>query len=400
MSNHLRFPEMKKSLVPQELNPEHEYVIELRQMAVVGIGEHNYWVLRNKTTGLDIAEIHGAAFDKTMGKLKAVGLPGDSLGFLRRRTSDGPLFEDQVPGLVTKTLEISGPTGEIERRWNNGLASARHFNEKGIGYALLGGSPESRDANSNGAAYSIGRAMEVAPDVLENAPKGTWRLAPGWGRDLHQEYPEIPQPVPSHDKVRIEKLTPKQEPVPFPWEQGKISDDVGKDGGAEGRTRFIAGGTGDDVLVGNAGDDALRAEADRLIGSDDYWRNADKQARTRALFQEIERRERGDQDASEMPDFQNLPYFPDAEEKDSRRDLLDRGEPIEAIPLRFDAVTDDAFISPDALRAENLQAEARDLMAADDYWRDPHKQRRMAAIFKRLYPGTLRTAPLDFGEGA
>lgn len=400
MSNHLRFPEMKRSLVPHGLNPEHEYVIELRQMAVVGVGEHNYWVLRNKTTGQDIAEIHGAAFDKATGKLKAVGLPGDSLGFLQRRTSDGPLFEDQVPGLVTKALEISGPTKEIERRWNNGLASARHFNEKGIGYALLGGSPESRDANSNGAAYSIGRAMEVAPDVLENAPKGTWRLAPGWGRDLHQEYPEIPQPVPSHDKVRIEKLTPKPEPVPFPWEQGKISDDVGKDEDAEGRTRFIAGGAGDDVLVGRSGNDALRAEADRLIGSEDYWRNADKQARTRALFQEIERRERGDRDAPASKAFENLPFFPEAEGKDSRRDRLDRGEPVEAVPLRLDGMADDAFESPDAPRPEDLLAEANDLMAGDDYWRDPHKQRRVAAIFQRLYPGTLRTAPLDFGEGA
>jgi hypothetical protein len=48
---------------------------------------------------------------------------------------------------------------------------------------------------------------------------------------------------------------------------------------------------------------------------------------------------------------------------------------------------------------DDLRAEARELMRADDYWRDPHKQRRVAAIFKRLYPGTLRTAPLDFGEG-
>lgn len=294
MSDHLRFPKMKESLTPQTLNPEHEYVIELRQMPVVGLGEHNYWVLRDNTTGQDIAEIHGAAFDKETGKHKAVGMPGDSLGFLQRRSFDGRLFEDQAPSLVTTTLEISGSAEEIERRWNNGLASARHFNEKGIGYELFGGSPESSAANSNGAAYSIGRAIGVAPEILENAPKGTWRMAPGWGRDLHQEYPEVPQPRMPHDGVRIEKLTPKQQPVPFPWEQGKVSDDA---------------------LVGNAGDGALRVEADRLIGSEDYWRNADKQARTRSLFQEIERREKGDRDTATPPDFQNLPYVPGAEEK-------------------------------------------------------------------------------------
>jgi hypothetical protein len=137
----------------------------------------------------------------------------------------------------------------------------------------------------------------------------------------------------------------------------------------------------------------VRAKADRLIGSEDYWRNADKQARTRALFQEIERRERGDQDALASKDVQNLPYFPGAEDQNSRRDTLDRGEPVEAVPLRFD-------VPADASEDEDLRAEARELMAADDYWRDPHKQRRVAAIFRRLYPGTLRTAPLDFGEGA
>jgi hypothetical protein len=53
-------------------------------------------------------------------------------------------------------------------------------------------------------------------------------------------------------------------------------------------------------------------------------------------------------------------------------------------------------------RAENhaLLAEAEKLTGSNDYWNDPHKQVRVSRIFKRLYPDTVRTAPLNFGEVA
>lgn len=129
---------------------------------------------------------------------------------------------------------------------------------------------------------------------------------------------------------------------------------------------FIAGGSGDDTLYGGSGEDRLKAEADRLIASDDYYRDQDKQARVAALFTEL--------------------YPPDAEPDTAAATTVEN--PFEVAPS-----------APDTEAEEALQAEVNALIASADYWRDPHKQRRVAAIFKRLYPGQVRTAPLDFGEG-
>lgn len=129
---------------------------------------------------------------------------------------------------------------------------------------------------------------------------------------------------------------------------------------------FTAGGRGDDTLYGGSGEDRLKAEADRLIASDDYYRDQDKQARVAAIFTEL--------------------YPPDAEPDTAAATPAE--DPFEIAP-----------VAPDPETQEALQAEANALIASADYWRDPHKQRRVAAIFKRLYPGSMRTAPLDVGEG-
>jgi len=47
---------------------------------------------------------------------------------------------------------------------------------------------------------------------------------------------------------------------------------------------------------------------------------------------------------------------------------------------------------------DDLKAEADRLIGASDYYTNPAKQARVAAIFKKLYPGQIRTAPLNRGE--
>ncbi len=114
----------------------------------------------------------------------------------------------------------------------------------------------------------------------------------------------------------------------------------------------------------------LQAEADRLIASDDYYANGEKQARVATIFKDL--------------------YPPAAEDEPAWN--------VDAAPVDPGFTIEAA--APDTVEAhEALQAEANALIASADYWRDPHKQRRVAAIFKRLYPGQVRTAPLDFGEG-
>jgi hypothetical protein len=147
-------------------------------------------------------------------------------------------------------------------------------------------------------------------------------------------------------------------------------DPLGDARATEGRDAdqddFIAGGSGDDTLYGGSGEDRLKTKADRLIASDNYYRDQDKQARVAAIFTEL--------------------YPPDAEPDTAAAATVE--DSFGVAPADLDAETQ-----------ETLQAEANALIASADYWRDPHKQRRVAAIFKRLYPGSIRTAPLDFGEG-
>jgi hypothetical protein len=420
MNGHARFSDLSRTLIPLEFAAGHEYAIELRQFPIVGVGEHNYWILRDLTTGKDVAELHGHSFDKTTGEPKMnFGGSGDLLGFVQ---SSRRYFKTQDGVHVTTALEISGPSKEIERRWNAGLASAGHFNGKRIAYDLLGGSPESGEANSNGAARSIGAAMGLPPAVLESAPKGTWRAVPGWkGRDLHEEHSDVPRPEPwgsskddAGNGVRIRKITPRIEPVTPPTDLGMAPADG--DGAApktmglfaESRDdQTLSGGSGNDALLGGSGNHRfldnvtnadLDAEAERLIASRNYYDNADKQTRIAAIFKEIVRREGSGRQRRE----EGAPRILESPDPTATSDdpvMLEPVRIIEPFPFARD-FTAAAAVTPDATETrETLLAEADDLIATNDYYRDPHKQRRVAAIFRRLYPGQIRTAPLDSGEG-
>jgi hypothetical protein len=126
----------------------------------------------------------------------------------------------------------------------------------------------------------------------------------------------------------------------------------------------------------------LTAEAESLIASADYWSDPQKQARSAQLFKEIVRHEESEAKQS-------------ANEADAATAGfgLELSGLLDPFPFAGDPLAK-------TLSKDDLEAEADDLIGADDYWDNPHKQHRVAAIFKTLYPGTVRTAPLDFGEGA
>lgn len=192
--------------------------------------------------------------------------------------------------------------------------------------------------NSN--SFAAGAAKASGLDITKALPEGvTPQMVPGVNNPI--EDPNNP-PVPEH------YFAP---PVPFP--------ELQREGASNEPAR--------PDRAGGAGNDALLAEADGLIGSDDYYGSESKQARVTAIFR-------------------RLHPSPDEES------LSPEEEPL--APSESPRPMEDADVLP-----EDLEAEIGELMAADDYWRNPRKQRRAAAIFKRLYPGQHRTAPLDFGEG-
>jgi len=139
----------------------------------------------------------------------------------------------------------------------------------------------------------------------------------------------------------------------------------------------------------------LRDEADVLIASDDYWRNPEKQARVRTIFQTITPPTAPDSDALAPTPINGFPILPNSDAED----LTMLPSMLESSPNDQDAF-DSARTIETGDPAADLLAEADALIGSADYWRSRAKQARVAAIFKHLYPGTLRTAPLDFGEGA
>lgn len=185
---------------------------------------------------------------------------------------------------------------------------------------------------------------------------------------------------------QMEKMTHDSPDIPFADDPVQ-SDDKGESEGKEEKGEDHSG----------AEDEDIEAEADRLIASEDYYVNPRKQSRVAAIFKQLYPAE-----ASLPDDYETASTWPTrnlALVADNSA-TIDPMQIIEPSSLdRIDAPMEVG--TPDTLATnEGLLAEARELMQADDYWRDPHKQRRVAAIFKRLYPGTLRTAPLDFGEEA
>jgi hypothetical protein len=155
--------------------------------------------------------------------------------------------------------------------------------------------------------------------------------------------------------------------------------------------------------IGNA--DSRRkvsfAGAGEPVASNDRHENPQKQPRAKAAFDEFPR-------LAPVPKPLEIPHdaSPTRREEDmaSLRQLDDSmmTGPVKFVdPMLYEWRSRND--GPVAVVAEEerdqLEAEAKGLIAANDYYDDLHKQRRVAAIFKQLYPGQLRTAPLDFGEG-
>jgi hypothetical protein len=73
---------------------------------------------------------------------------------------------------------------------------------------------------------------------------------------------------------------------------------------------------------------------------------------------------------------------------------------IEAVEMLLERTGEPRFSAGagGGMDADDLKAEADKLIGSSDYYSNPAKQARVAAIFKKLYPGQIRAAPLNRGE--
>jgi GH24 family phage-related lysozyme (muramidase) len=140
----------------------------------------------------------------------------------------------------------------------------------------------------------------------------------------------------------------------------------------------------------------LRNEADSLIASDDYWRSPTKQARVRTIFQPITPPTASHPDAQALMLIDGFSLLPNPDAEDP---TILPSRPTPELLLDDQPAFDRESTSETGDPAAELLVEADELIGSADYWRSRAKQARVAAIFRHLYPGTIRTAPLDFGEG-
>jgi hypothetical protein len=105
-----------------------------------------------------------------------------------------------------------------------------------------------------------------------------------------------------------------------------------------------------------------------------------------------------DDPLSADPDVESLypprgPFEIDFQREQS--ELPDRRDAAGTLSARGSDASDDT-----EERRKILEAEAGRLIDSGDYYDDPDKQARVAAIYRILYPGKVRTAYLNFGEGS
>jgi hypothetical protein len=393
-----------RTLSSVRLDPDREYAVELRWAKVAAFGLHYFWVLRDPATGKDIAEVHGFPRYENGMRNRTLAVDGSPFTIEQNEGENRPYTEAEQNRTHVRFVAKGR---DIEPRWNDTLERMKFFNEQDMTYAS-GGEGLRGGVNSNAAAFTFGREFGFSSLALKAVRPG--KAQPGWGVDLNRVFRgavpsdrwfESATPEESEDFLAIDKKIRARDFLPDPSRPdlglapARDEDDPSapvRPGIDAADSETLHGGSGKDALLGGAGNDELNAEAERLIASNDYYDNERKQSRVAAIFKTLYPPVSASPSGEAFSGASKLGRAPGIDDPPMP-------EPVRIIePFPFER---DFASAPGTVDSpQGLLGEADALIGADDYWRDPHKQRRVALIFRRLYPGQVRTAPLDFGEGA
>lgn len=158
------------------------YSIEARSFNLVGVGSHNYWVLRNGV-GDDIAELHGLATDRETGRWLPIGVIDDSLRAWSFATASSateiginkPIYSSSGyinPGQKSEVVFVGG-SADVFARWRQAASAVDMINRLDLDYPAFGVNILSDTVNSNSMFRTFGALMGVE---FDNFP---WVIEPG-----------------------------------------------------------------------------------------------------------------------------------------------------------------------------------------------------------------------------
>jgi hypothetical protein len=160
-----------------------QFSIEARSLNIVGVASHNFWVLRNLTTGQVIAELDGLAFNRISQMVVPIGtINDDSLRTFQYVHDDsyiskiGATTKAAVPqyqsGQASRTV-FTGDEAAALDRWNTAVNAIPLLNRLDLDYPSLGFS-FGETVNSNSAYRTFGELMGV---TVYDFP---WVVEPGF----------------------------------------------------------------------------------------------------------------------------------------------------------------------------------------------------------------------------
>lgn len=150
------------------------YSIEARSYSIPGLpASHDFWVLRNSDTGLEIAELHGLATDRATGEVVTIGTDDKlfSLNVWHFVHDTQYALELNVPvedrTLIrqgqTSEIVFSGTFEEVLVRWNTAVNAIDLLNRLDLDYPAYGFKIFGDTINSNSAYRTLGEIMGITP---------------------------------------------------------------------------------------------------------------------------------------------------------------------------------------------------------------------------------------------
>lgn len=138
---------------------DEKYSIEAASYSIMGLGSHNFWVLKD-SNGKIISELHGLAVSRTTGKPVAVGTSADHS--IRMYTMQAGNLSGMYSSDNAHRVYL-GPAEEVMARWNNAIAAQKTINDQDLDYTPYGFSIFGDTINSNSVYSTLGELMGVTP---------------------------------------------------------------------------------------------------------------------------------------------------------------------------------------------------------------------------------------------
>jgi len=152
-----------------------KYAIEARSFPLLRFCCHNFWVLKETSSGTAIAELHGLAFDPNHDCTLPIGyLPAHRLRMFvyahdetYARETDAPVYSTRMYAKSRAHVVYDGE--DARQRWDAAVRAIPALNALDLGYPPYGFNLRAPTVNSNSAYRTFGEIMGVTVHAFSRA---------------------------------------------------------------------------------------------------------------------------------------------------------------------------------------------------------------------------------------